>query len=52
MREGDGAKDEFLWALLDIFDADTFHPLPVSTSDLEELAPEFYRRRHERCGRS
>ena len=47
MPGGDGSEDELLWALLDVFDADTFHSLPVSTGDLEELAPDFYRRRHE-----
>jgi hypothetical protein len=48
----DGNGDELLWALLDVFDADTFHPLPVSMGDLKELAPEYYRERYEEAHRN
>jgi len=45
----DSAEDELFWALLDAFDADTFHAMPVTVGDLEWLAPERYSaRRAER----
>jgi hypothetical protein len=43
MPQGDASDDELLWALLDVFDADTYHSLPVRPQDLEDLAPDFYR---------
>jgi hypothetical protein len=47
---GDAASDELLWAILDAYDADTYHPLPVTVGDLEALSPERYqqiRKEHE-----
>jgi hypothetical protein len=37
-----GAHDELFWALLDVFDADTFHGLPIRAGDVETLAPDYY----------
>ncbi|MGO9901775.1 MAG: hypothetical protein ACLP0J_19280 [Solirubrobacteraceae bacterium] len=39
-------NDELLWALLDVFDADTFHVLVPTVGELEWLAPERYRARY------
>jgi hypothetical protein len=47
---GDATGGELLWALVDAFDADTYHPLPVTVGDLEALSPERYqqiRKEHE-----
>jgi hypothetical protein len=45
----DCAEDELFWALLDAFDADTFHAMPVTVGDLEWLSPQRYsERRAER----
>lgn len=49
MPSGDGADEALLWALLDVFDADAFHSLPVRVADLKELAPDYYRQLFERA---
>jgi hypothetical protein len=45
--QANAAEDELLWALLDVYDADSFHALPVNVADLADLAPDEYQRRYE-----
>lgn len=40
-------ENELLWKVLDAFDADSYHSLPVNVGDLAELAPDEYQRRYQ-----
>lgn len=43
--KGYGSENRLFWDLVDLFDADTFHGLPVRVGDVETLAPDYYRAR-------
>ncbi len=46
---GDGdPHEELFWSLLDVYDADTVHGLPLQVGDVATLAPDLYRERFEK----